>query len=515
MRKIGTLLLTLAMLLSLPAGVFGSFAADESEAEGQQAALSAENGNLAIGKDVYANWSRFENESWRRANLNDGSFNETGSGTGGWHGGDAHGVNRPCWVALDFGEKTTFDTVVVYPAMGEDGQCLGMPNAIRFVVTDDESLFENADPNNMPIMPEGTVVYEEYNIDPAEVTFGPYTYQFEAVSARYLVFYGLSLNGEWYEMKIAELAVYHKGYTAPAAGRVNLAEGKTVNASTSHEDATWAAAKLTDGDPYNMNTDRTNNGGKDYGQFAGYHSGLDLAHDGTAALTIDIDLGTPLTLDTYVIYPSTSQYAPNNDGVVYMPENFDIQVSLDGETFTTVKTMRDYAPEGYEPLTLAFDPVEARYVRFSAEGVTKHTKISEIEIYGGEGASSDNTLSSGSDPFAVHYQTKAGADGKHDMRVVIVTDPEAINAMKTTFTVRVAFVLESDAEIYFTKKLGGSDSDYSLYRKVTASGDAYVAAEGYALFGNVVTNIPDGIYKSVVVTITDDSTGEVVFNGRS
>lgn len=45
--------------------------------------------------------------------------------------------------------------------------------------------------------------------------------------------------------------------------------------------------------------------------------------------------------------------------------------------------------------------------------------------------------------------------------------------------------------------------------------DEYIAADGYALFGNVVTDIPDGAYNEVRAEITDDSDGEIVFTGRN
>jgi len=101
------------------------------------------------------------------------------------------------------------------------------------------------------------------------------------------------------------------------------------------------------------------------------------------------------------------------------------------------------------------------------------------------------------------------------MRIVIVANEEKLSKISSTAKVTVTFVLESGAEVYLENTLGGADSDYGLYRKVTADGDEYVAAEGYCLFGNIVTNIPNGAYTSIALTIVDNVTGEELISVTS
>ncbi len=510
-RKFTSFLLLLALLLTLPVGAFGTWAAEApgDETEAWLEDLKPENGNLAYGKNVYANWTAAENESWGYAKLTDGSLNPTADGNyGGWHGGDA-AVNRRCWAAVDLGEVTSFDTVVLYPTTE------GVPNAVRIVVTDDESFFTSAeDPGKIDGMPEGQIVYEACDIE--DRSFTPYVCQFEEVSARFVIVYGLSLNAPWLSMKLSEVAVYNKGYTPPEE-KHNLALDCVASSNSSHNDSSWDISKINDGDRYNM---VLNNSG-DHGQFAGYHSGLDTPKDGSADVTITFPLASVSRVSQVVIYPGSTKWtaAVQNgeaEDQIFISSDFAVEVSNDGEIWQEVYAETGYAPTEYAPIVCDFDAVTAGYVRVVFKAVTDHIKLSEIEIYedGGE-AEEDGKLSAGNDLFALYTQTRPGAGDTHEMRIVIVANCDRVIAQNTSFTVRVSFILESGAEVYFTAKLGGSDSDYILYRRVTAGDDEYVAAEGYALFGNVVTGIPNGIYNEVCVTLTDDTTGQVVYSGRS
>ena len=61
--------------------------------------------------------------------------------------------------------------------------------------------------------------------------------------------------------------------------------------------------------------------------------------------------------------------------------------------------------------------------------------------------------------------------------------------------------------------LRGKKSDYTLYEKITAGEDRYAAAEGDALFGNVVTGIPNGAWNTLEVTIENED-GDLLYNGK-
>ena len=56
--------------------------------------------------------------------------------------------------------------------------------------------------------------------------------------------------------------------------------------------------------------------------------------------------------------------------------------------------------------------------------------------------------------------------------------------------------------------LATENGDLDQYLAVTAGGENYFAADGYALFGCVITGVPYGAWDSAVLTITDTKTGE-------
>lgn len=502
-KKFLLMLLTLTLLLTLPIGGIGTYAepADNAGSRG----LTAADGNLAYGKDVYSVWTHHEAAGFVYTNLTDGSPDT------GWHSGDAP-TNRRTWAAVDLGKTMTFDTVDIYSMPG------GFPNGLRIVVTDDESLFANAaDPGKMnPLMPEGEIVFELY--DYPEKDAAPYVCQFEKTSGRYVIVYGMSLNHQWYSMALAEIAVYDTGYTPKPSS--NLALGVEAVSDSSHEDSSWnwGLKHINDGDRYNMFVaDNTN----DHGFFAGYHSHTGTPHDGSADVTITFPLAALSRVKQVVIYPCSLKWTtPGQSGqaedTIYLPSSFAVEVSDNGEDWKEVFAKDNFVPDGYAPISCDFEETNASFVRVVFKAITAHIKLSEIEIYGADSKEPDEPgeLSCGDSLFALYRQERTGENGTHDMRVVIVTNYKKLLAANTTYTVRVTFVLQSDAEKSYTRKLGGADSQYSLFQKVTAKGDEYVAAEGYALFGNQVTGIPDGAYKEVVVTVTDNATGNVVFTGR-
>ena len=525
MKKALLFILTLAMLLSLPWTVFAADVPSVNVAE-TEAILKGE-GNLAYGATAYANWSEHEGSGFHKDLIVDGSLNGNYEGSHGlaWHSGDSTAFSRPTWIAIDFGKEVTLDTVVIYPR--SDGSTFSaMPNAFSLVVPD-SNLDDNGNvwigegcsyenPGRISYMPTGTTVYAQYAIEKDVDGSKPFVAQFEAVTTQYLVFYSLSQYGQWRSTELCEIAAYNKGYVAPEAPE-NLALGKTVTASSSHEGSPWSSANLTDGDRYNFNYNTTYR--DDHGQFTGYHSGLDAASGDT--ITIDIDLGTLTTLDTITIYPATAKYSTKENDTVstHFPAQYTLQVSEDGEHFETVVTVNEALSE-YAPVTHTLDTaVTAKYLRMAAVKGENHIQISEIEIYSTKDApdtpEEPDTLTSGDKLFAVHYQTRDAAEGYHDMRIVIVANEAKLSEISSTAKITVTFVLESGAELYLERTLGGENSDYGLYRKVTAGGDEYIAAEGYCLFGNVVTNIPNGAYTSISVTIVDNVSGDTLLNVTS
>ncbi len=533
MKKVLLFILTIAMLMTLP---LSAFAAESTPVE-RYAAEIASTDNLAKGAGVYTNW----NQHWDEKRITDGdlngSYGDTGSGTG-WHGGDAN-VSRPGWIAIDFGKEVTINKVVLYPTTSE-GYFSTDTNAFSLLVPDSNIdsdgkiwIGEGCEytTNHITTDPTGTVIYERYAIeDPRATKAEPWVcYLDEPVTTQYLVYYSLSNvpggdGTHWGTPTLSELAAYYEeDYVAPTAP-TNLALTATATSEQSHEDGFWHLANLTDGDRYNMCTNKGNDF-KDYGQFCGFHSQASLATGDT--VTINLDLGAVKSLDTFTFYPATNKYGTgkNDDVAKTFPANYTIQVSETGEdgTWTTAVTSTTGITE-YGPVTHTLEnAVNARYVRLEMVKGEDHIKISEFEIYGPESGTTpdtpdDSTLSSGDALFSVFYQTRPSATaGANDLRIVLIADETKLQALATTATVKVTFHLTDGTVKSFSHKLGGSDSYYkNIYRTIKAGDDIYTAAEGYVIFGDLITDIPDGsdetksTYDYFTVEIIDNADNSVL-----
>ena len=68
------------------------------------------------------------------------------------------------------------------------------------------------------------------------------------------------------------------------------------------------------------------------------------------------------------------------------PRDFDVQISTDGETWTTVASVTGFDETKDGIPSLKFDAVEARYVRIHVKkGVGNAFEIAEIEVYNDDG----------------------------------------------------------------------------------------------------------------------------------
>lgn len=109
------------------------------------------------------------------------------------------------------------------------------------------------------------------------------------------------------------------------------------------------------------------------------------------------------------------------------------------------------------------------------------------------------------DMFAAYVSTRE--DGaKQALRFVIVTNCN----FNTSVIVSIKFK-DFGGEVIktYNGKLGGSNSDLVLYSAVSAGGENYFAAQGQALFGCVITDIPVGIWGTVELMISDAENGTV------
>ncbi|MDR0381798.1 MAG: family 78 glycoside hydrolase catalytic domain [Oscillospiraceae bacterium] len=175
-------------------------------------------------------------------------------------------------------------------------------------------------------------------------------------------------------------------------GPVNLARGKVPveadNAMTGAGDGSWGSNNLVDGE-------RVSRAGKGGFTTREYFSQRDISEN---PHKITIDLGTVKNIDRVYLYPR-SDAMTEQGGYPNYPQDFTIQVSVDGVSYTTVKTVTD------EPAPTAaqgrgeylFDVTPARYVRVvttmlglpaADEGrdsqgrVRNRLQLAEVEVYG-------------------------------------------------------------------------------------------------------------------------------------
>ncbi len=655
-RKAIALLLVLALSVAmLPAFSVLSAAYDEIPTD-----LSLEGGNLArldgveiIYQDGYEPHSSAE-WGWDYTKLNDGDMNVNGDGSnGGYHSSlTYYGDNHSEWVGYSFPEPQTIDTIVVYPCLEQNGVApiVGMPNAFAIEVSLDGETWVR--------------VYEEYCYDAPE-EFGPQAFSFEEVTVSYVRFVALSLNrsdaGTW-AMKLCEMAVYNTDYvpvSEPAP--VNILRGAKADSNSSHTDGPWNLININDGDRYNLVTTTY-----DYGQFAGYHTSTSTAA-GTDVY-ISFDLGGEKYVDQLVVVPATEKYSRNyqNASIFYFPTDFEVQVSDDGNDWTTVASKSGYVLDEYKDVVIDFDRTETSYIRFYMKAIPGHIKLSEIEAYDTEtlvtpgetvvkpdvnlaagatviyssaisnqswspallvngiieesgGFTTQNVLSgyvgfkfdnptvvntltlysasvsvddsgywsgipegftveysmnglnwteisdirlaeipSGQEAVEVSFETvvakyirvnsdllypKPSDSGRtyiqlaemevsydpyklgcydgfkayyqekdngstNDLRIVVAMSENKLSDISAGMKMKITFTLEDGSSKAFDGVFG---EDYLLYRSVNAGGDSYDAIDGCALFGCVVTDIPDGAYTAVSIQIIDEA-GDVIFN---
>lgn len=159
----------------------------------------------------------------------------------------------------------------------------------------------------------------------------------------------------------------------------NLALGRPVSASSVIENEWgWSLANATDGDRKNESPMG--------GEYAGFTSGSSPNTDHSEWLMID--LGSVQSVNHAVVYPSSSLV--DRKWLAYgFPDDFAIELSVNGTEWVTVYTEKDYPLTEYGPLSFAFPTEQARYVRLSAYGLrpkpsdanSYRLQICEMEVY--------------------------------------------------------------------------------------------------------------------------------------
>ncbi|MBO5778235.1 MAG: discoidin domain-containing protein [Clostridia bacterium] len=344
---------------------------------------AANSDNLAAGLSGDSVLTSYSHEdgawNWGKANLNDGDLFEiivrpgtTNGEASGYHSNFGASMPDPQFVGYNFGEKKTFNTLIAY-AVGTNT----FPIDFEIQVSDNGTDWT-------PVLTK-----TDYTVVGGNTGFLPQTFTFESQTAQYVRLYATKLNndGANYAMKLTEVEVFN--ITDPVVEPENLAANKPVTSDSAHSDGSWwVLTNINDNDFKNMSVSPL-----DYGQFAGYHTSPSTPRDGSdaAKAQFTIELGEGTKFDKVVIQPSNELYsvktlrgapddASNPDGI-YFPENFRIQISDDGETWTDVVVKENYVCDSADPQVFTFDQVTAKYVRFQMEKLTKFIKLTEFAVY--------------------------------------------------------------------------------------------------------------------------------------
>lgn len=139
--------------------------------------------------------------------------------------------------------------------------------------------------------------------------------------------------------------------------------------------------------------------------------------------------------------------------------------------------------------------------------------IDDLAVY-----APDTELSSGDQLINAYVSHKSESASTHAIRFVMVTPLEALkNYEAEALKVQIRFTCQDGDEI-FTGYLGttpGGEHSFTLYDSVTASEKSYRAMYGYAIFGCVVTNIPENAWESVSLTVINTSDQAVIYTSNT
>ena len=339
--------------------------------------------NLALDATPFAATAHNdETWNWSLSNINDGDVfeigpdhNNNGGTASGYHTQPFVEETSEQYVGFDFGKAVDFNTMIVYPVNTNT-----MPIDFDIQVSNDKE--------------EWTTVLSKtgYSIDVSHTSENahgclPQTFTFSTQNKQYVRLFTRKLNndGAMFAMKLTEIEVFN--VTETVEEPENLAKWKPIESDSAHSDdnsKTWRLENLNDGDRINLCTHYL-----DYGQFLGYHTSPATPRDGgeNAHAQVTIELGEGTKFNQVVIYPSNEIHSiknpnddPNNPQGIYFPENFIIQISDDGETWTDVVTKTEYTATA-DPQVFDFSTVTAKYVRLQMNNLTHYVKLTEFEVY--------------------------------------------------------------------------------------------------------------------------------------
>ncbi len=310
--------------------------------------------DMAVDATVTASTSK--SEDGFLYNIYDGKYDGTGARLELARGSSA-------WITFDLGEAKTVNRVDVYP-MGKTDRCgVYYPKTLEISVS--------ADGKNWTTVASG----DDFD---ARIKKVP-VFRFDDVTARYV---RLDMTAARL-CEIGDVCIYNDDGTIPAdidtlfkeievdLGE-NLALGKPV----------FDYSTTTDVPDWNCHHTYINDGNTDT---LGWASELFVNDSPDTPEWITIDL-----LDVYSIGKVVLTPRGIFQGYNVFPEDYQIEVSVDGENFTVAARVEgDNNPQSQDIRTLEFDAVDARYVRLKGTKLTPSgtvnggycLEMNEMEVY--------------------------------------------------------------------------------------------------------------------------------------
>lgn len=334
------------------------------------ASAPAAGSNLALGKVVSGSSSDGSN-GWYYSNLTDGKRFSVGT-SNGWESNGNTKDNQNAYVTVDMGSVQNFNRIDLYPG-GSSSSC-----GFNFPV--DFTIQTSADGNTWNTVQTVTDFAAPQKTVPS--------FKFSAVNARYVKINITKMRGlgDNYIAQLSELEVYNDDGSVPAPPAtpykpavytpgMNLALKKPVAVSSSVEVTAWGWSA-----PF-INDGQKGSSGKTNGWSSA--TGVNKSPDSTEWAIVN--LGDNYMLDKVVLYPRSDD-KNNSSG---FPVDYHIDVSTDGENWTTVATQTNDANGNSNPRTVTFDPIKAMFVRVTGTklrvsgGDGYLMQIGELEAYGG------------------------------------------------------------------------------------------------------------------------------------
>ena len=472
------------------------------------------NPNYAINATVTSSPCHFDPGSWWLEAINDGNrYNVNQSAANdrkdfgqyvGWHTATYVAQNEDAWIAFDLGEVKKVDRVIVMPgteryvhglqANGGYNDALHIPTSIKIETSENGSDWS-----------------ELTTLSAVPTTYGPITIDFEATETQYVRVYMTRTS----HVKLSEIEIIDTTTTVGGVEEeiivtkpdVNLAlEAKPFYSSVILVPGAWSPEQLNNGIV-------EDDGGFTTGKLTSTNQGY-----------VGLEFEHPTTVNKVIL-----NACKTNEGDIGtwsgLPKTFKLEYSPDGlNWYLLSEVTQATVPASHAVLELSFDTVVAKFIRVNATDLyaktsdfnEKYIQLAEMEAWYTETASELAT----NDTVSAYLQTKPATDengalvkGFEDLRIVLVADVAKLAEIKTA-TVTITFELAEGGTKTLTRVLGGAGNQYSLYKSITAAGETYTAAEGCAIFGNVITDIPVDAYTALSIEIVDnDDPSNIIYQG--